>query len=64
MGPLLVALALKHPLEESIAAVPETHLVDIHNDVTLVATAEKVAALYDVLASCTAPLGCNMCAAT
>jgi hypothetical protein len=57
MGPLLFALALQQPLEESIAAVPDSHLVAIHDDVTLVALPEKVATLFHELASRTALLG-------
>jgi hypothetical protein len=57
MGPLLFALALQQPLEELIAAVPDSHLVAIHDDVTLVAPPEKAAALFHELASRTAPLG-------
>jgi hypothetical protein len=57
MGPLLFALALQPVLEESLVAVPEAHLVAIHNDVTLVATAEEMAALYAALESRKAPLG-------
>jgi hypothetical protein len=57
MGPLLFALALQPALEESLAAVTDAHLVAIHDDVTLVATAEKVAALYAALESRKAPLG-------
>jgi hypothetical protein len=56
-GPFLFALALQSALEESLAAVTDAHLVAIHDDVTLVATAEKVAALYASLDSHTAPLG-------
>jgi hypothetical protein len=48
MNPLLFALALQQPLEESIAAVLNSHLVAIHDDVTLVALPEKVAALFSV----------------
>jgi hypothetical protein len=57
VGPLLFALALQPALEDSLAAVAEAHLVAIHDDVTLVATAEKVAALYAALDSRTATLG-------
>jgi hypothetical protein len=57
MGPLLFALALQQPLEESIAEVPDLHLVAIHDDVTLVALPEKVATLFHELASRTAPFG-------
>jgi hypothetical protein len=57
MCPLLFELALQPALEGSLAAVLEAHLVAIHDDVTLVATAEKGAALCAALASRTAPLG-------
>jgi hypothetical protein len=57
MGPLLFALALQPALKTSLAAVLDAHLVAIHTDVTLVATAEKEAALYAALASRVAPLG-------
>jgi hypothetical protein len=57
MGPLLFALALQSALKESLAAVTDAHLVAFHDDVTLVATAEKVAARYAALDSCTTPLG-------
>jgi hypothetical protein len=40
-----------------LAAVTDAHLVAIHDDVTLVAAAEKVAALYAALESRKAPLG-------
>jgi hypothetical protein len=60
MGPLLFALTLQPALEESLAAVPEAHLVASHDDVMLVATLEKVAALYAALESRKAPLGLSI----
>jgi hypothetical protein len=61
MDPLLFALALQTPLEEATAAVPDTHLVAIHDDVTLVGRPNRVEALYRALETSTNLLGLRVC---
>jgi hypothetical protein len=56
MGPLHFALALQTPLKEATAAVPDAHLVAVHDDITLVGRPNRVEALYRALETRTNPL--------